>query len=213
MNRSRFLLSLVVGLVLAAFATGTLAAQVVPAANGVSAHMVVTEETRQGSNVPVISPEEVVVSQGREHDSVTGWVPAQGDHAGLEFFILLDDDSTTTSLGTQLADIRQFINGQPSSTKIGIAYMRNGIAWIAQKPTGDHTLAAKALRLPLGMAGANGSPYFSLSDLVKRWPKSDSRRDSWFLTESIATTMATICWIPMLPPRSRMLSAPGWLSL
>jgi hypothetical protein len=101
----------------------------------------------------------------------------------MEFFILLDDDSTTATLGTQLGDIRQFILTQPSSTKIGVAYMRNGIAWIAQQPTSDHALAAKALRLPLAMASANGSPYFSLSDLVKRWPKSNSRREVLMISD------------------------------
>ncbi|MGB7553913.1 MAG: hypothetical protein WBM04_06045 [Candidatus Korobacteraceae bacterium] len=184
MNTSRFVSSLVVGLALGAFGTCGLAAQAGPPAKGASTHMVVTEEASQDSNVPVISPSEVVVSEAGERDNVTGWVAAQGEHAGLEFFILLDDDSTT-SLGTQLRDIREFINGQPSSTKIGIAYMRNGIAWIQQKPTSDHALAAKALRLPLGIAGANGSPYFSLSDLVKRWPKSDSRREVLMISDGV----------------------------
>jgi len=184
MNTSRFLLSLMVGLALGVFGTGSLAAQVAPEANGVSAHMVVTEEARQGSDVPVINPEDVIVYEGGDRDQVTGWVPAQGDHAELEFFILLDDSSTTT-LGSQLEDIRQFINAQPTSTKIGIAYMRNGIARIAQEPTSDHTLAAKALRLPLGMGGANGSPYFALSDLVKHWPKSNSRREVLMVSDGI----------------------------
>ena len=184
MNKTRFLLNVIVGLALGALGTGRLAAQVIPAENGVSAHMVVTEEARQGSNVPVVSAEDVVVNEGRERDKVTSWVPAQGDHAALELFILLDDGSTT-SLGTQLEDIRQFVMGQPSSTKIGLACMRNGIAWIAQKPTSDHTLAAKALRLPLGMRGANGSPYFSLSNLVKHWPKSDSRREVLMVSDGV----------------------------
>jgi len=33
------------------------------------------------------------------------------------------------------------------------------------------------------MASANGSPYFSLSDLVKRWPKSDSRREVLMISD------------------------------
>ena len=184
MNTSRFMLSLMVGLALGASGTGRLEAQVAAPANEVSAHMVVTAEARQGSAVPVVGPADVVVYEGGERDKITGWVPAQGEHAGLELYILLDDGSTT-SLGTQLEDIRQFINAQPASTKVGIAYMRNGIAWIQQKPTSDHALAAKALRLPLGINGANGSPYFSLSDLVKRWPKSDSRREVLMVSDGI----------------------------
>ncbi len=180
MNKAGFLLSAMGVVVLAAT---SLAAQTEPQANGVPTNMVVTEEARQGANLPLIKQEEVVVLQGHEHDTVTAWVPAQGDNAAMEFFILLDDDSTTATLGTQLGDIRQFILTQPNSTKIGVAYMRNGIAWIAQQPTSDHALAAKALRLPLGMASANGSPYFSLSDLVKRWPKSDSRREVLMISD------------------------------
>lgn len=184
MNKARFLLEVTVGLVLGALGTGILAAQNVPAASGVTARMVVTEEPHQGSGMPAIGPQDVIVSGGQERDQVTGWVPAQGDHAGLELYMLLDDGSTA-SLGTQLGDIRQFIMGQPSSAQIGIAYMRNGIAMIAQKPTRDHTLAAKALRLPLGISGANGSPYFSLADLVKRWPKSNNRREVLMISDGV----------------------------
>jgi hypothetical protein len=124
------------------------------------------------------------VSEGQERDKVTGSVAAPRDYAGLELYILLDDGSTF-SLARQLGDIRQFILAQPSSTKIGVAYMQNGIARIRQEPTDDHELAVKALRLPLGLNGANGSPYFSLADLVKRWPKSDSRREVLIISDGI----------------------------
>jgi len=183
MNKAGFLLSAMGVIVLVASSAGSLAAQTGSQANGVPIHMVVTEEAHQGSNLPLINQDDVVVVEGHEHDTVTAWVPAQGDNAAMEFFILLDDDSTELTLGTQLGDIRQFILTQPSSTKVGVAYMRNGIAWIAQQPTSDHALAAKVLRLPLGMASANGSPYFSLSDLVKRWPKSDSRREVLMISD------------------------------
>jgi hypothetical protein len=124
------------------------------------------------------------VSEGQQRDKAIGVVAAPEEYAGVELYILLDDGSTE-SLGTQLGDIRRFILAQPSSTKIGVAYMRNGIAWIAQKPTSDHELAAKVLRLPMGLNGGNGSPYFSLTDLVKRWPKSDSRREVLMISDGI----------------------------
>jgi hypothetical protein len=183
MNEAGFLLSAMGVIVLVASGAGSLAARSGPEADGVPIHMVVTEEVRQGSNLRPIKQDDVVVLEGHEHDTLTAWVPAQGDNAAMEFFILLDDDSTPVTLGTQLGDIRQFILAQPSSTKIGVAYMRNGIAWIAQQPTSDRALAAKALRLPLGMASTNGSPYFSLIDLVKRWPKSDSRREVLMISD------------------------------
>jgi hypothetical protein len=182
MKKAGFLLG-AMGVIALAASGGSPPAHTGSQANGVPVHMVVTEEVREGSNLPPINQGDVVVLEGHEHDTLTAWVAAQGVNAAMEFFILLDDDSTSVTLGTQLGDIRQFILAQPSSTKIGVAYMRNGIAWIAQQPTGDHALAAKALRLPYGMASANGSPYFSLTDLVKRWPKSDSRREVLMISD------------------------------
>jgi hypothetical protein len=144
----------------------------------------VTVEPKHGSNVPVITRDDVMVHQGKDRDQVTDWTPAQGDRAALELFILIDDDANT-SLGSQLEDIRQFINAQPSTTKIGVAYMQNGIARVAQEPTSDHAQAAKALRLPMGAGGANASPYFSLSDLVKKWPTGAERREVLMVSDGI----------------------------
>ena len=63
--------------------------------------------------------------------------------------------------------------------------MQDGIARIEQNLTSDHAQAAKALRLPMGMRGANGSPYFSLSDLIKRWPESTARREVLMVSDGI----------------------------
>ena len=153
-------------------------------ATGPAANLVVTVEARHGSNVPDVTRDDVMLYEGRDRDRVTGWLPLQGDRAGLEFFIMLDDSSNVT-LGSQLEDIRQFINAQPPTTKIGVAYMSNGVAQVMQNPTTDHALAAKALRLPLGNPGASASPYFSLGDLIKRWPASDERREVLMVTDGI----------------------------
>jgi hypothetical protein len=155
-----------------------------PSNAGPTVHLLVTVEARHGEAIPVINRDDVMVFEGKDRDAVTGWVAAQGDNAGLELFILLDDASTV-SLGSQLEDIRQFITSQPASTKIGIAYMQDGTARIAQTPTADHALAAKALRLPLGAPGVNASPYFSLSDLVKKWPDTKDRREVFMATDGI----------------------------
>lgn len=160
------------------------AAQQAPSAVGIPVHILVTVEPKHGSNAPVITRDDVMVHQGKDRDQVTDWTPAQGDRAALELFILIDDDANT-SLGSQLEDIRQFINAQPSTTKIGVAYMQNGIARVAQEPTGDHAQAAKALRLPMGAGGANASPYFSLSDLVKKWPTGAERREVLMVSDGI----------------------------
>jgi len=151
---------------------------------GVPVHMVVTVETLHGAQIPVINKQDVMVFQGRDRDTVSDWMPLRGEYAGLDLFILLDDDSTR-SLGSQLEDLRQFIDGQPPTTRIGVAYMQNGIARIAQDLTSDHALASKALRLPLGVPGINGSPYFSLGDLIKHWPEGAPRREVLMITDGI----------------------------
>lgn len=183
-TKRRFLLSALTCFVFDAMGAVSLAAQPEPAGSGVSVKVVVTAEAQRGSNVPVLDAKDVMVYEGKEHDRVTDWVPAQGEHAGLELFILLDD-SSAQSLSTQFNDIRKFIDAQPSSTLVGIAYTRNGAAQIEQKLTNDHALAAKALRVPLGIMGVNASPYFALSDLVKHWPKSDNRREVLMVSDGI----------------------------
>jgi hypothetical protein len=171
-------------LALAICGTLSLSAQQAPRSNGVPVGMVVTAEAHHGSEVPVINREDVMVYEGHDRDTVTDWVPAQGDHAALEFFVLLDDGSGI-NLGSQLDDVRRFIEGQPASTKIGVAYMQDGVARIAQNLTSDHAQAAKALRLPLGVPGVNASPYFALSDLVKKWPATTARREVLLASDGI----------------------------
>jgi len=159
-------------------------AQQAPSAGGIPAHILVTVEPKHGSNVPDIKRDDVMVYQGKDRDQVTDWTPAQGDRGALELFILIDDEANT-SLGSQLQDIRQFINAQPPSARIGVAYMQNGIARVAQELSSNHAQAADALRLPLGESGANASPYFSLSDLVKKWPANTERREVLMVSDGI----------------------------
>ena len=131
--------------------------------------MTVTASVADGKLMPDINPEDVVVQRGKQRLRVTGMVPAQGVHAGLDLFIVIDDASTS-SLGAQLDDLRKFINAQPSTTAVGVGYMRNATVQVAQDLTTNHAKAANALRLPLGYPGAYGSPYLSAVDLMKRWP-------------------------------------------
>jgi hypothetical protein len=174
MNKYGVVASAVLGL--AVCMCGNLSAQQAPADDGIPIHLVVTVEPRHGTDVPEVKREDVMPFEGKTRDQVTEWIPAQGDRGGLELFVLIDDASSS-SLGTQLDDVRKFIIAQPASTKIGVAYMQDGIAKVVQNLTTDHDQAAKTLRLPLGMPGINGSPYFSVTDLIKRWPASADRRE------------------------------------
>jgi hypothetical protein len=178
MKTSGYLLSAVLTLAVCASLTGAAFAQATPV------HVLVTAEARHGSTTPEITRSDVFVYEGHDRDQVADWIPAQGEHAGLELFILLDDGSSS-SLGTQLEDLRKFITAQPSSTKIGLAYMQNGTAKVEQSPTADHAAAARALRLPMSIGGINASPYISLSDLIKRWPESSGRREVLLVTDGV----------------------------
>lgn len=180
-NKSFFAVAVALGLGIIAAGTAR-AQQATP--EGVPVHMVVTVEPHKGKDVPTINRDDVMVNEGKERDQVIDWIPAQGDHAALELFIMLDDGSNVT-LGTQIEDIKKFINEQPASTAVGVAYMQNGVAKVEQNPTTDHALAAKAIRLPMGMRGINGSPYFSVTDLIKRWPESKARREVFMATDGI----------------------------
>ncbi|MDE3179462.1 MAG: hypothetical protein KGM47_07340 [Acidobacteriota bacterium] len=154
------------------------------AAGVVPVHMVVTVQPLPGKRPAVVNRQDVMVYQGKERLNVTGWQHASGDHAGLDLFILIDD-TASTSLGSQLGDLRDFINAQPSTTAIGVGYMANTTVRIAQNFTTDHAAAAKALRLPLGTISAMDSPYLSLIDLMKRWPKRNNRREVLMITDGI----------------------------
>jgi len=161
--------------------TSALYAQQPPSENGKLVRMVVTAEPRHGTEVPVVTAGDVMVYEGKERDQVAEWIPAQGDHAAVEFFVLIDDSSGSI-LATQFEDIKKFIADQPPTTKVGIAYMQNGMALVEQNLTNDHEQAIKAIRLPLGYYGASASPYFSLSDLVKRWPHDTARHEVLMIT-------------------------------
>ena len=154
----------------------------VPAPN-VPVQMVVTVEARHDKKeVPVLNREDVMAFQKHERLQVTDLVPCRGDHAALELFILIDDASGM-SLGSQLDDLRQFIETQPAATSIGVGYMRNAAVDVAQDLTADHPKVAKALRLPLGSPGVMPSPFLALSDLIKRWPTSPARHEVLLVSE------------------------------
>lgn len=150
----------------------------------VPVHMVVTAEARRGNEVPAISREDVIVNLGKDRAPVSGWFPYQGDRAGLQLFVLLDD-ATYTALGAQIEDLRKFILAQPPSTAVGVGYMRDGGVDIAQNLTTEHAAAAKAIRLPMGNIGAFASPYLSIGDLIKRWPETPERRELLVVSDGI----------------------------
>jgi hypothetical protein len=159
-------------------------AQEANSSTGVPVHMVVTVKPHRGAQVPAVGAEDVKVYQKGQLDTVASWVPLQGDRAGLQLFILIDD-SSRSSLALQYSSIDKFIEEQPSTTAIGVGYIRNGTVYVAQNLTTDHSLAEKSLRLPLGFGAAYTSPYLALSELMKKWPETKDRREILMITSGI----------------------------
>lgn len=150
----------------------------------VPVHMVVTVKPHHGTQVPALAPDDVKVYQKGHLDMVSSWVPLQGDRAGLQLYLLIDDTSRST-LALQYKSIDKFIDEQPSSTAIAVGYMRNGTVFTAQNLTTDHTLAEKSLRLPLGSGTGYTSPYLALSELMKKWPETKDRREILMISSGI----------------------------
>ncbi len=146
----------------------------------------VTAETKGAEGVTTIPKQSVSLYENRKLQEVSGWTPLRGPRSGLQLVVLLDD-SSRGNLGLQLNDIRSFLGGLPPTAQVAIGYMRNGTANMVQSFTKDHALAAKALRLPQGIAGGNGSPYFCISDLVRHWPggNNDVRREVIMVTDGV----------------------------
>ena len=151
-----------------------------------TAHTIVTASAKAAEDVTTVSRQSITLQENRKPQDVTGWVPLRGPRSGLQLVVLLDD-SSRGNLGLQLNDLKSFLTALPPTAQVAIGYMRNGTPNLVQKFTNNHTQAANALRLPVGQAGINGSPYFCLSDLIKHWPGGDStvRREVIMVTDGV----------------------------
>jgi hypothetical protein len=105
-------------------------------------------------------------------NSITRVVPSGAEVA------LLIDDGLRWSAARELGEMRKFIQTLPAGTEIFVGYMQNGRVVPAQNFTTNFAAAAQAVRIPTGLAGSSGSPYFCLSDFVKKWPSANMDSDS-----------------------------------
>jgi hypothetical protein len=147
--------------------------------------MVITNEAIQdGDDTPALKSENLQVKLGKNTGRVTHLIPAQGNNAALQLFILIDD-TCDTSIGNNLTDIREFVSALPATTAVAIGYMSNASVQLTQDFTTDHALAAKAIRLPFGRLSTQDSPYLSLIDILKRWPQQKLRREIIMVSDGI----------------------------
>jgi hypothetical protein len=186
MNNFRHLLTFLIALPLLGFGARIVSSQENPGAPSTAqVHMVITDQAlRDDSEVPILRPENVQVQQGKTSLKVDHLIPARGDNAALQLFILIDD-TCDTSIGNSLNDLRDFINAQPATTVVGVAYMSDASIQIAQNFTNDHAAVAKAIRLPRGNVSSMDSPYLSLISLIKGWPEQKVRREVLMVSDGI----------------------------
>ncbi len=156
-----------------------------PTSGTVPVSTVVSVEAKHGKDIPAVEhKEDVRVLEGHNRLQVTDWIPLQGSEADLELLILIDEDTGQT-VALQFDDLRRFMNAQPPTTAIAVGYMEYGTVRMAQNFTKDHDAAGKALRMPLGAVAVGSSPFLSITETIKRWPESKSRRAIFLVSDGI----------------------------
>jgi len=168
---------LLLGFALFSISAALVATEAPPAAG--RATITVTAIGKKDSTPPPIRKDDVQLTVGKERKQIADWT--KGDSLALAILI---DDALDTSVGSQMNDLKSFIMAQPASASIAIAYAANNTAMVAQDFTNDHSLAAKALRLPRGISTAS-SPYLAVIDLVKRLPDTGGRRSVLLVSSGI----------------------------
>lgn len=172
-----------VALILAGLA-GALPASAREAEKPADIRVIVTVAGTRNNPPPEVTRQDVLAHLGQERRPVLDWTPLKAEHAALELAILIDD-SLDPGVGVQLGDLHEFVRGLPAGTRVGVAYARNGIATFTHNFTTDRALAAKAIRLPFGSAGAFSSPYLAVTDLLQRWPDGNYRREVLLVSDGI----------------------------
>src|SRR5208337_465632 len=102
-----------------------------PAPQGTPVQMMVTLGHHYGHEPPVLTPNDLTVTEHYEPLPVTRLIPLRGDKAGLELFLLVDHCSNCEP-GSKFEELSRFITSQPATTAIGIAYIQNGHLQLAE---------------------------------------------------------------------------------
>jgi hypothetical protein len=151
---------------------------------GRPAHVTVTVVRRNAKAPSTLTASDILVYQKHVRRPVLSWVAAQSPNREIDLAIFVDD-STGDTFGNQISYLKHFILSLPSSTRVAVAYAMHSDASILQGFTSDHTLASKALRLPLGLANEESSIYMAISDLVKHFPSDNRVHDVLLISDGI----------------------------
>lgn len=105
-------------------------------------------------------------------------------HGAAEVYVLIDD-AANYDFGSKLQELRSFVNAQPASTAVGLAFIRDGQLSVAQVPVKDHQSVVRALREPSG--SKPGNPWCALSNLISGWSGNGERRDVLMITSGMVS--------------------------
>jgi len=139
-----------------------------PASAAAPAQMIVTIGHHYGFVPPVLTKDDLIVTEHYEPLTITNLIPLRGERAALDLFILVDHCSNCEP-GSKFEELSQFIRSQPPTTRVGIAYIMNGELQMGVNPTADHDRTVKALNTPEGSRPA--TPFRALARLIRTWPE------------------------------------------
>jgi hypothetical protein len=163
---------------LALFAVTLTPAQTKPVASGTVTFTVTAVGKKESA--PPIAKDDVQLFQGKERKQIGDW--KKSDQL---FLAILIDSSIDSGAAGQWDYLREFIMSQPASTHIAVGYLQNNTTTIAQDFTPNHELAAKVIRMPIGVGALGSSPYLATLDMLKRWPETGPLRAILLVTSGI----------------------------
>jgi hypothetical protein len=123
--------------------------------------------------LPLLTKDDLAVYQQDHARPVINVIPLRGDRAGQELFFLVDNSSNCEP-DSKFEELRRFISAQPSTTSVGVAYIKDGQLAVVENPTQDRERAIKALNPPAGCKPSD--PSRALGELIKGWKQDSSRR-------------------------------------
>jgi VWFA-related protein len=115
------------------------------------------------------------VSEDGEPQTILS-IRAMGTNSPISLIVLIQDD-LVSSVGLEIKSLSDFIRRLPRGSRVSVGYLRVGSLLVRQKFTADLEKAAKALRPPLGVAGAGPfNPYVEVIEALKRFDSQPAGR-------------------------------------
>lgn len=117
-----------------------------------------------------LDPAKVKVEVNGHETPLTGLTRVQPSSAQIAILI---DDGLRSSFGNQIEDLKKFVTDLPVGSQVLVGYMRNGSVVAPDGFSADHVAVANKLHITMSSPGISASPYFCLSEFVKKWPSAE----------------------------------------